>query len=84
MSELCNPIMVDRNRLKAQSKKELAVSSNKNYFLSNYSVKNNGLQRSDENSMRKENGELISQKIVDNQDSEILAMASFYDRPEYT
>ena len=36
VSDLCNPIMLDTNQSRAQSKKGLPVSSNKNDFLSNY------------------------------------------------
>ena len=84
VSDLCNPIMLDTNQSRAQSKKGLPVSSNKNDFLSNYSVKNGGLRRSDKTSVGNETNEIRSKNIVDKHDEDILAMASFYDRPEYT
>ena len=84
MSDLCNPIMIDENQSRAQSKKKQPVSSNKNYFLSNYSIKNSGLRKSDENNVGNETDKIRPKNIVDPNEEDILALPSFYDRPEYT
>ena len=82
LADLCNPIKLVTNQSRAQSKKGRPVSSNKNDILFNSSIRIGGLRRNHDNSTETEN--IQSENDVENHDDDILALASFYDRPEYT